>query len=33
MFPGYKFDRGVSTYRGEETGEGGYVYAEPGIYS
>lgn len=32
MFPGYKFDNGVSTYRGEETGEGGYVYAEPGIY-
>lgn len=22
----------VSTYRGEEVGEGGYVYAEPGIY-
>jgi hypothetical protein len=33
MFPGYKFDNGISTYRGEETGEGGYVYAEPGIYS
>ena len=32
MFPGYKFDRGVSTYRGEETGEGGYVYSEPGMY-
>jgi len=32
MFPGYKFENGVSTYRGEETGEGGYVYAEPGIY-
>ena len=32
MFPGYIFDRGVSTYRGEEVGEGGYVYAEPGIY-
>ena len=32
MFPGYKFDHGVSTYRGEETGEGGYVYSEPGIY-
>ena len=31
-FPGYKFDRGESTYRGEEVGEGGYVYAEPGIY-
>lgn len=31
-FPGYKFENGVSTYRGEEVGEGGYVYAEPGIY-
>ena len=33
FFPGYKFERGVSTYRGEEVGEGGYVYAEPGIYT
>jgi hypothetical protein len=32
MFPGYKFENGKSTYRGEETGEGGYVYAEPGMY-
>lgn len=32
MFPGYVFDRGVSTYRGETVGEGGYVYAEEGIY-
>jgi hypothetical protein len=32
IFPGYKFDHGVSTYRGEETGEGGYVYSEPGMY-
>ena len=32
-FPGYKFDNGVSTYRGEVVGEGGYVYAEPGMYS
>jgi len=32
MFPGYKYDNGKSTYRGEETGEGGYVYSEPGIY-
>lgn len=31
-FPGYEFDMGVSTYRGEVTGEGGYVYAEPGIH-
>lgn len=33
MFPGYKFEKGKSHYRGEETGEGGYVYAEPGMYS
>lgn len=32
-FPGYKYDRGVSTYQGEEVGEGGYVYAEPGIHT
>lgn len=32
IFPGYKFDAGKSTYRGEEVGEGGYVYAEPGMY-
>ena len=32
VFPGYVFDSGKSTYRGEEVGEGGYVYAEPGIY-
>ena len=31
-FPGYTFDCGKSWYRGEEPGEGGYVYAEPGIY-
>lgn len=31
-FPGYEFDGKESTYRGEITGEGGYVYAEPGIY-
>jgi phage/plasmid-associated DNA primase len=31
-FPGYKFERGVSTYRGETVGEGGYNYSEPGIY-
>ena len=31
-FPGYKFEYGKSTYRGEEVGEGGYVYSEPGIY-
>lgn len=32
-FPGYKFDHGKSTYRGEEVGEGGYVYSEPGMYT
>ncbi|MBQ0089521.1 MAG: hypothetical protein KBT27_09345 [Prevotellaceae bacterium] len=31
-FPGYKYDHGVSTYLGEEIGEGGLVRAEPGIY-
>lgn len=31
-FPGYRYDSGVSHYRGEVTGEGGYVYAEPGYY-
>ena len=31
-FPGYKYEAGKSTYRGEEVGEGGYVYAEPGIH-
>ena len=33
IFPGYIYDSGVSTYRGEKVGEGGYVYSEPGIYS
>lgn len=31
-FPGYKFEMGKSTYRDEEIGEGGYVYAEVGMY-
>lgn len=31
-FPGYKYEAGKSTYRGEEVGEGGYVYAEPGMH-
>ena len=31
-FPGYKFEAGVSTYRGEEVGEGGEVSANPGMY-
>lgn len=35
MFPGYTFDKEKrkSSYRGEDPGEGGYVYAEPGIYT
>jgi DNA polymerase elongation subunit (family B) len=32
-FPGYEYDMGKSMYMGEEIGEGGYVYAEPGIYN
>lgn len=32
IFPGYKFENGKSTYRGEEVGEGGYVYSEPGMH-
>ena len=32
MFPGYSYDHEKSLYRGEDPGEGGYVYAEPGIY-
>lgn len=31
-FEGYVYDFGKSTYREEEVGEGGYVYAEPGMY-
>lgn len=33
VFPGYTFEGGKSIYCGEEVGEGGYVYAEPGMYS
>lgn len=38
VFPGYTFNpyvgkRGANTFRGEDVGFGGYVYAEPGIYS
>lgn len=33
IFPGYSYDNGVSTYRGETVGEGGYVYSEPGMYT
>lgn len=32
FFPGYSFDGYKSFYKGVEVGEGGYVYAEPGIY-
>lgn len=31
-FPGYEYKNGKSTYRDEEVSEGGYVYAEPGMY-
>ena len=31
-FPGYEYKFGKSTYLGEEVGEGGRVYAEPGIH-
>jgi len=31
-FPGYIFNGKSSYYRGEIPGEGGYVYAEPGVY-
>ena len=32
VFPGYKYEFGKSTYRDELIGEGGKVYAEPGMY-
>lgn len=32
-FKGYKYENGVSTYRGFTVGEGGFVYSEPGAYS
>lgn len=32
FFKGYTFEGGKSTYLGEEIGEGGRVYSEPGIY-
>jgi DNA polymerase elongation subunit (family B) len=31
-FEGYEFVKGKSSYRGEDPSEGGYVYAEPGMY-
>lgn len=33
IFPGYEFDHGKSSYRGESPSEGGYVYSEPGMYT
>ena len=33
MFEGYTYSFGKSEYRGEDPSEGGYVYAEPGMYS
>ena len=33
LFPGYEYSFGTSTYRGIKVGEGGYVYAEPGMYN
>ena len=32
-FPGYEFKLGKSSYKGEDPGEGGYIHAEPGIYT
>lgn len=32
QFPGYEFNHGVSTYRDEIVGEGGYVFSKPGMY-
>ena len=31
-FKGYRYERGKSTYMGEEIGEGGRVFAQPGMY-
>ena len=32
-FPGYEFKDGENIYRGVDLGKGGYVYAEPGMYT
>ena len=32
-FPGYEFKDGKNIYRGTDLGFGGYVYAEPGMYT
>lgn len=31
-FSGYKFENGISTYKGYEVGEGGFVWSRPGVY-
>lgn len=31
-FPGYKYENGKSTYRGEDVGEGGFAQGFPGMY-
>ena len=31
-FPGYKYENGKSTYRGEDVGEGGFAQGVPGMY-
>lgn len=33
QFPGYEFEGGKSSYKGVDPSEGGYVYAQPGLYS
>ncbi len=33
LFPGYEFKDGRNIYMGEDASFGGYVYAEPGIYT
>jgi len=33
LFPGYTYSFGKSVYRGEEVGEGGYVFATTGIFT
>ena len=32
-FPGYKYKNGHNMYRGDDVGRGGWVYANPGMYS
>ncbi len=32
-FPGYEFVNGHNMFRGEDIGKGGWVYAEPGMYT